>query len=67
MSDSSNNSVPDRRPNVAALPVRAEQSMSRRQKQIVFEQVKTQVMDIGNRYFDLSLRVLKRWISSDGH
>ena len=60
-----NSSVPERRVNIMPLP-RAEQGMTRRQQQIVFEQVKTQVLDIATHYFDLSLRVLKRWLNN-GH
>jgi len=61
-----NSSVPERRHSVMSLPPRVEQGMSKRQRQMVFEQVKVQVQDIANRYFEMSLRVLRRWLS-DGH
>ena len=59
-----NSSVPERQTNVMSLPARAGDGMTRRQQRVVFEQVKVQVLDIATRYFDLSLRVLKRWINS---
>lgn len=62
---SQNSSVPDRRPTITPLPARAESGMTRRQQQIVFEQVKAQVLDTAIRYFDQSLRILKNWISDD--
>ena len=62
---SQNSSVPERRPNILMLPARAEQGMSRQQRQFVFEQVKVLVLDIANRYFDLSLRIMRKWMSND--
>ena len=60
---SQNKSVPDRRPAITPLPARADQGMTRRQQQYLFDQVKAQVLDTATRYFDQSLRILKNWIN----
>ena len=62
---SQNRSVPEERRALLALPARAEEGMTRRQQQMIFEQVKGQVLDTAIRYFDLSLRIVKQWLDSD--
>ena len=60
---SQNTSAPEeRQSNIPRLPERAEQGITRRQQQFLFDQVKLQVLDTATRYFELSLSVLKKWL-----
>ncbi len=54
--------TPERRPAITPLPARADENMSRRQRQQLFEQVKNQVLDVANRHFEQTLRIIRRWL-----
>ena len=62
---SQDKSVPDRQA-IAPLPARAEQGLSRREQQRVFDQIKSQVLDTATRHFDQTLRIVKNWLN-EGH
>lgn len=60
----SNNSVPERRPSLLPLPAR-QPNMTRKQEQRLFEQVRVQVLDTANKYFEQTLMVIKNWMKEE--